>query len=374
MKIQCDYKKLVPLQELKPHPRNRNTHPTDQIARLARVIEYQGFRHPIIVSNLSGFIVAGHGRLAAAQKLGLKEAPVDYQDFESEEQEYAFLVSDNAVALWAELDFSGINADLGDLGPNFDLDLLGIKNLKIDVADKDGLTDEDAIPEHVEPKTKLGDIYRLGNHRLMCGDSSAITSIDQLTDGAKIDAVISDPPYGIDWDTDYTRFTGGVSPGRKNSTRIANDAEEFDPLPWLIYDSVVLFGANYFARNLPIGTWLVWDKRFANGTAFLSDAEMAWMKGGKGIYIHSITSQGFVRPEKVNHPTQKPVDLMVWCMEKAKAGKSVLEPFAGSGTTLLACEKTERNCYAFELEPKYCDVIVARWEAFTGQKAELLNG
>jgi len=132
MKIRCEHKKLVPLKELKPHPKNRNQHPDDQIARLAQVIEYQGFRHPIIVSNLSGFIVAGHGRLAAAQKLGLKEAPVDFQDFGSEEEEYAFLVSDNAVALWAELDLAGINADLGDLGPDFDLDVLGIKNFTLD--------------------------------------------------------------------------------------------------------------------------------------------------------------------------------------------------------------------------------------------------
>lgn len=131
-KVRCEYKKLVPLSELKPHPKNRNTHPSDQIDRLARVIEYQGWRHPIIISNLSGFIVAGHGRLAAAQKLKLKEAPVEYQDFENEEQEYAFLVSDNAIALWAELDFSGINADVGDLGPDFDIDWLGIKNFMID--------------------------------------------------------------------------------------------------------------------------------------------------------------------------------------------------------------------------------------------------
>lgn len=137
MKIRCEYKKLVPLEELKPHPKNRNAHSAEQIARLAHIIEYQGVRHPIIVSNLSGFIVAGHGRLAAAQKLELKEFPVDYQDFESEESEYAFLVSDNAVALWAELDLSGINADIGELGPDFEIDMLGIKDFTLDVSEKD---------------------------------------------------------------------------------------------------------------------------------------------------------------------------------------------------------------------------------------------
>lgn len=135
MKIRCEYKKLVPLSELKPHVKNRNKHSEDQIARLAQIFEYQGIRHPIIVSNLSGFIVAGHGRLDAAKKLGLKEFPVDYQDFSSEEEEYAFLVSDNSIALWAELDLAGINADMPDLGPDFDIDLLGIKDFTIDPAE-----------------------------------------------------------------------------------------------------------------------------------------------------------------------------------------------------------------------------------------------
>ena len=164
MKIRCEYKKLVPIKELKPHPKNRNTHPADQIARLAQVIEYPGFRHPIIVSNLSGFIVAGHGRLAAAQKLKLKEVPVDYQDFGSEEEEYAFLVSDNSIALWAELDFSGINADIGDLGPDFDIDMLGIKAFGLDPAplDEAGDTEEGGegkqAPEIICPSCS----YRFG--------------------------------------------------------------------------------------------------------------------------------------------------------------------------------------------------------------------
>lgn len=146
MKIRCQFTKLVPLSELKAHPKNRNSHPADQITRLAQVMEYQGIRHPIIVSNLSGFIVAGHGRLAAAQKLGLTEFPIDFQDFESSESEYAFLVSDNAIALWAELDLSGINLDLPELGPDLDIDLLGIKDFTVDVIEK--------IPEIKEEKTQ----------------------------------------------------------------------------------------------------------------------------------------------------------------------------------------------------------------------------
>lgn len=145
MKIRCEYHKLVSVKELKPHPKNRNKHSDDQIARLAQIFEYQGIRHPIIVSNLSGFIVAGHGRLAAAQKLGLKEFPVSFQDFESEEQEYAFLVSDNSIALWAELDLASINADLPDLGPDFDIELLGIKNFALDFSELSVLEEKQEI-------------------------------------------------------------------------------------------------------------------------------------------------------------------------------------------------------------------------------------
>lgn len=132
MQIRSKEITLVKCSELKPNPKNRNIHSKDQIDRLAEIIKYQGFRNPITVSNQSGFIVAGHGRLEAAKQLGIEAVPVIYQDFESEEQEYAAQVSDNAIASWAELDLSGINADLGDLGPDFDIDLLGIKNFFID--------------------------------------------------------------------------------------------------------------------------------------------------------------------------------------------------------------------------------------------------
>ena len=147
---------MVKTASLKPHPRNPNKHGEDQITRLAEIIEYQGWRHPIIVSTLSGYVVAGHGRLSSAKKMGLFEVPVDYQDFDSDEAEYAFLVSDNAVALWAELDMAGINADLGDLGPDFNIDLLGIENFILEPAEFD-FKEPDAKGEPVlkEPQLKL---------------------------------------------------------------------------------------------------------------------------------------------------------------------------------------------------------------------------
>ena len=422
---QCQFEKLVPTKELKPHPKNRNDHPDDQIARLARVIEYQGFRHPIIVSNLSGFIVAGHGRLAAAKKLKLKEVPVDYQDFESEEQEYAFLVSDNAVALWAELDFSGINADIGDLGPDFDIDLLGIKNFEIEVADKEGLTDEDAIPEKVEPRTKLGDIYKLGNHRLMCGDSTDADNFAALMDGEAAELCFTSPPYA-----DQREYGGGKELSTEHLATFIRTA----------FGSCRYFAVNLgYARKdgevnpywedyineakgcgLKFLSWNIWNKgecgSIGNQTAMFGISH-EWIfvfgpapkdlsrtipnKNAGHFSDHNSTRQadGSVKKGKnrtvgefsqlktiyecsaqkarnhdIDHPAMFPVAFPEGYIEAmTKPHESVYEPFGGSGTTLIAAEKLNRNAYLMELDPHYCDVIVARWEQFTGQKAELLT-
>jgi len=218
----------------------------------------------------------------------------------------------------------------------------------------------------------VGKLKLKSKHRLLCGDSTSESDVARLMDGGKADACISDPPYGIGFDTDYTRFTIQSGKNKKHKP-IYGDDKPFDPTPYLDFDAVVLWGSQYFAEHLPIGTWLVWDKRFSNGKAWLSDAELAYMKGGTGVYVYSVTSQGFVRPEKIEHPTQKPIELIAWCIEKAKAGKMIFDPFLGSGTTLIACEQLNRKCYGMEIDPLYCDVVVKRWENLTGEKA-VCNG
>jgi len=147
MKVHCTFDEMVDIKILNPHPKNRNLHPTDQIKRLAKILDYQGWRYPIKVSNRSKFVTSGHGRLLAAKLLGWKKAPVNFQDYESEEQEYADIVADNAIASWAELDLSGINNDLGDLGPDFDVDNLGIFDFRVDVAEKETKKPEDIDAE-----------------------------------------------------------------------------------------------------------------------------------------------------------------------------------------------------------------------------------
>jgi DNA modification methylase len=206
--------------------------------------------------------------------------------------------------------------------------------------------------------------YQRGPVQIFHGDC-----LELLPHLPRVDAVVTDPPYGVDFDTDYTRFSGGLSTERRTHNRIANDSREFDPSPFLSFRRVVLFGANCFSDKLPCGTWLIWDKRFKNGAAMLADAEAAWMNSGHGIYIKAVTSQGFVRPEPIEHPTQKPVSVIEWCLDKASnEGDTILDPFLGSGTTAVACIRTGRQCVGIELEEKYCEIAAKRCDRELDQK------
>lgn len=388
MRIHCQYSELVKVKSLKQHPKNRNKHSPEQIDRLVKILEYQGWRYPIKVSNRSEFITSGHGRLMAAIKMGLKEVPVSYQDYDSDEQEYADVQSDNAIASWSELDLSGINLDIADLGPDFDIDLLGIKNFTLDISDKEPGCDEDEVPEHVDPITKLGDLYQLGNHVLMCGDSTDILCVEKLMGGEKADMVFTDPPYGINEETDRA-FASRTRKAKGNtfSKIIGDDSIDTALAAYSIADSmskvVCYWGGNYYAHKLPPSPcWLIWDKRVEeNQRDINSDCELAYVKHPskesvrifrhlwKGMIKGSENGQGRV------HPTQKPIALAEWSIDElSKESKSVLDLFGGSGSTLIACEKTNRKCFMMELDPHYCDVIVARWEKYTGLKSELING
>jgi len=179
---------LVETAKVVPNKKNRNTHSTEQIERLCEIIRFQGFRSPLIISNRSGMLVSGHGRLLAAKKLKMKHVPVIYQDFDDDDQEFAAGVSENAIASWAELDMSGINLDLADLnGQDFNIDLLGIKDFVLDMSEKSG-EDEDAVPEvKEESNVKLGDLFTLGSHRLLCGDSTDKAQVERLMSYYKCD-------------------------------------------------------------------------------------------------------------------------------------------------------------------------------------------
>ena len=394
MKLHCKYDELADPKKLKNHPKNRNKHGQDQIERLAELYKYHGVRHPIIVSNLSKCIVAGHGRKLAAIRAGIKEMPVVFQDFESSEAEYAFIQADNAIALWAELDMAGINMDIADLGPDFNIDMLGIQDFTLDVSEKFEGKDADEVPDEVEPNAKLGQIYQLGEHRLMCGDSTDEATVSALMNNEKADMVFTDPPYGMFLDADYSsmeiKFKG--SSGGNKYNQVIGDNDDFKPeLIETVFNNfnyceeIFVWGADYYSELLPDkndGSWIVWDKRgdVSADKMFGSTFELCWSKARHKRDIARIKWAGIFGMEKEHdkkrvHPTQKPSLLIEWFFEKWGKGLSkVVDVYGGSGSTLIACEKTNRKCFMMELDPHYIDVIIARWEKFTGKKAELLNG
>lgn len=396
MQIHCLYDELVAPRTLKEHPKNRNNHSPEQVARLKDILEYQGFRYAIKVSKRSGYITSGHGRRLAAIASSLDAVPVVYQDYESDEQEYADIVADNAIASWAELDLSGINADIGDLGPDFDLNLLGIKDFVLEPADKLAPgCDEDEVPEHVEPKAKLGDIYQLGQHRLMCGDSTSFTDLERLMDSDRADLVFTDPPYGVSYDGGHANEKRREKLANDDSTKIYTDSVPL--MNTFSKDKAALY--LWFAatkslqvlqvlqdNNYEIRSWLIWNKNMAQfgaiGAQYKQKHEpcLYAFKAGNAPYWDGPNNEVSVWDEKRAsknefHPTQKPVGLSRRAIINScpRAG-IVMDLFGGSGSTLIGAEIEGRMGRIMELSPKYIDVIIARWEKYTGKKAELLNG
>jgi len=387
----------VDVNEIVPFPKNRNNHTAEQLDALCQIIKYQGFRDPLIVSKRSGYLISGHLRLAAAKKLGMNSVPVLSQEFDSDEQEYAAMVSENSIASWAELDFSGINSDLGDLGPDFNIDMLGIENFEIDVADKDGLTDPDDVPEPPkEPKTKRGDIYKLGNHKLMCGDSTMIDDVEKLMDGEKADMVFTDPPYntGMKANDGSTRlnhfFDDDFSPedwaallnGFVSSAYmfLKDDSAAYICLDWRRSHELVPVIKNLFH----LSNLIIWDKVVHGlGSDYKYTHEFIHVcKKGKPEISNKDGDREYQDVWRIQrkmgkddeHATKKPIELVERAINHAsKRGELVLDLFGGSGSTLMAAEKNNRRANLMELIPSYCDVTISRWENFTGQKAELIN-
>ena len=388
MQHNCSYDELVDIHKLVPHPQNPNKHPDNQIERLAKIIDYQGQRSPVVVCKETGFIVVGHGRTEAMKKLGWDKVAVNYQTFKDEAQRYAHMTADNAIAEWAALDLAQINADMLDLGPELDLELLGIEDFVLEPIEKldPGLVDEDDVPEVNDPITKRGDVWLLGDHRVMCGDSTMIDDVEKLMNGEKADMVFTDPPYGMHLDTDYSKMPSTKLEGNKKYNKIAGDNDDFnDDLINTIFlfnyvKEMFIFGSDYFAElllNKNNGSWIVWDKRVTEnfdkmiGSAF----ELCWSKNKHKREIarfnNTLFSGEAEAREKV-HPTQKPTKLIEWFFEKwCKDLNKCVDLYLGSGSTLIACQKTNRKCFGMELDEHYCDVIVNRWQNYTGKKAVL---
>ena len=389
-----------PVDKLIPYINNSRTHSDEQVAQIAASIKEFGWTNPILVDGANG-IIAGHGRLMAARKLGYTEVPtIELKDL-TETQKKAYIIADNRLALNAGWDNEMLTIELNDLlADGFALEMLGFDPKEISALLEPevvkGLTDEDAVPDVPdEPTTKLGDIYQLDNHRLMCGDSTSIDAVTKLTSGGGgVDMLLTDPPYNV-------AYEGST----KEKLTIKNDNMANDQFRQFLRDAFVTAdfvmkagavfyiwhadseGLNFRGACVDAG-WtvrqcLIWKK----SSLVMGRQDYHWKhepclygwKAGAGHLWAADRKQTtileFDKPSRNGeHPTMKPVALFEYQMlNNTKGGDIVLDLFGGSGTTLLAAEKHGRHARLMELDPKYCDVIVKRWEDFTGKKAVLLT-
>jgi DNA modification methylase len=370
-----------------PYARNSRTHSDEQVSQIAGSIREFGFTNPVLI-DADGTIIAGHGRVMAAKKLGLETVPCIRLGHLTPSQVRAYVIADNKLALNAGWDDQMLRSELESLQEDgFNMDLTGFSDeelaelLEPEVVE--GETDPDQTPEvPVEPITKLGDVWILGNHRLMCGDSTSIDAVQKMMNGSKADMVFTDPPYGVSVVKDgKVGADFGIAKKGQYAKVIGDDTTQTAHDVISLCQSLqipiqVYWGGNYYADKLPpTSCWLVWDKRGNTGIVnTFADCELAWTNMTGPARIHKQLWNGMIREgekDKRVHPTQKPVALAEWAISQYLKGSIVLDLFLGSGSTLIACEKLKKSCYGMEMSPEYCDVIVKRWEDFTGKKAVL---
>lgn len=405
--VHCAHDEMVAIERVVPNPRNPNRHPESQIDLLAKIIGAQGWRAPITVSTRSGFVVRGHGRLAAARLLGLESVPVDWQDYVDEASEWADLIADNRIAELAELDFSGLADLLEEIDTGaFDMDLTGFHEDELErimttfAAGGDEIEEDDVPDPPEDPVTQPGDLWLLGEHRLLCGDSTKVSDVDRVMAGRKAACMWTDPPYGVDYvgktkDAKRIKNDGAEGLSRLLTAAFTRAVAACEPgAPWYIAHpagpQAQVFAAAVSSVDMRIHEGLVWLKdAFVLGHSDYHYQHepilYGYMPGegrsGRGKHVGSRwygdNAQTSVfdvpRPKRSEaHPTMKPIELVATALKNSSPlGALVFDPFLGSGSTLMACEQLGRICYGLELDPAYCDVIVARWEAATGKKAVL---
>ena len=355
-------KQQVKISKVKGNPSNPRIIKNDKFKKLVKSIqefpEMLKLR-PIVVDE-DFMVLGGNMRLKASKDAGLSEVWIDIAEGLTEEQKKEFIVKDNVGFGEWEWDILANEWDSVQLA-EWGLDVWENEDDKV----TEGLIDDDEIPEVKESIVKRGDIWQLGEHRVMCGDSTSSEDVEKLMNGEKADMVFTDPPYGMN-----AVSKSGVLSARYKTDIIGDDntdvARDSFSLIHSLYDcKQIWWGANYYSEFLPSAEgWIVWDKN--NGGSDQTDCELAWTNFRSVCRLYKKAS------EKRNrvHPTQKPVELFLWSIEKFKVEFNiVLDVFLGSGSTLIAAEKLKRKCYGMELDEKYCDVIINRWEQFTGLKA-----
>lgn len=376
--MQIIEKRLEELKVYENNPRNNDK----AVNAVAESILQFGFKVPLVIDT-NDVIVCGHTRLKASKKLGLDTVPCIVADDLTEEQIKAFRLADNKTAELAEWDVSKLEEELKALA-EMDFDMSAF-DFDVSEFEEPKEVVEDDVPEvsECEPVAQLGDIWKLGEHRLMCGDSTDVLNINILMQGRKADLVFTDPPYGIDVvggngkvGADNLAKNGVYKPVKGDET--TETAEKAFDVVKTVSERQMLWGGNYFTEFLPYSDgWVIWDKRGEMNSNNFADGEMCWCSFHTPVRIYKQVWSGMIREgerEKRVHPTQKPIKVLADILRDfSKEGDVILDCFGGSGSTLIACEQINRKCYMVEYEPYYCDVIIKRWETLTGKKAELVK-
>ena len=371
------------INKLQPASYNPRQISKKQYKDLEESIDKFGLVDPIIVNGKTMTIIGGHQRYKIWSEKA-KQSSIDDITIPCVVLE---LNKEQERELNIRLNKSGGEWDMDILANEFDVEELkdwGFKDVEFGFnIDKivEGNTEDDHIPEVKESRVKLGDVWELGKHRLMCGDSTKESDVEKLMNGQKADMVFTDPPYGISIVNKNTNKVGAVNLAKNQeySEVIGDDTTEtaknfYNTCVSLGMENFIIWGGNYFVDFLPFSSsWLVWDKRGDMNSNNFADGEMAWCSFHTRVRIYKQIWNGMIREgesDKRVHPTQKPLRTLSEIIKDHIKGDIIYDGFLGSGSTLIACEKTNRTCYGMELDTKYCDVIIERWEQFTGQKAK----
>lgn len=397
--VYCAYDEIVPVDQLRPNPKNPNKHPQDQIEKLGKIIRGNGWRNPITVSTRSRLIVKGHGRLLTAQLEELKEVPVEYQNYESEEAELADLTADNRIAELAEMDskmLADIFADIDTGAIDFELSGYSEEEYKdiataLSEAVHNEVNDPDAVIEPpADPISKRGDIWILGGrHRVMCGDSTSEKDKAALLNGEMPQILLTDPPYCSGGFQESGKGVGSIGTDRKGGNpTIANDTlstRGYQSLMRNVLDNITPLVAYIFtdwrmwinlfdvteAAGFGVRNMIVWNKKTPGmGQGWRTQHELIMY--GQRTKAKWDNHKGYGNVLEISrsgnelHPTQKPVELIEMLLDNTEWLEGVYDPFAGSGTTLIAAEAKGQKAYCMELTPEYTDTIVKRWIRATG--------
>jgi DNA modification methylase len=384
-----------PIERLVPYARNARTHSDEQVAQVAASIREWGWTNPVLVGE-DGGIIAGHCRVLAGRKLGLAEVPVMLATGWSEAQKRAYVLADNQLALNADWNPELLRLELGELKAlDFDIGLIGFDGTQFLTP---GLTDPDEVPEPpAVPVAQRGETWRLGRHRLMCGDATNAEDVSRALAGVEPHLMVTDPPYGVNYDATW-RGRAGLNPMGANRTgKVAQDDQWDWRKVWALFPGSIAYvwhgglhaatvAESLIAEGFQLRAQIIWNKSvmaISRGDYHWKHEPCWYAVRGRGNWtgdrqqttvwdlrspIHIMSGSD---EQKTEHPTQKPVECMKRPIENnSSPGQAVYDPFVGSGTTIIAAEMTGRACHAIEINPIYCDVTIERWQNFTGEKAK----